>query len=285
MRRATIDLALKLTTKMHLAVSQKKHVILKLTDQHEVEVLQRLHGNQSRKPTRIVPLLDVIDGRLIVLPLRTPLLHFLHFDAVVDDVGPLALQFLEGVSYMQHCSVAHLDLKPDNIVVQRDPNSKEVDLNIIDFNIAVFADAEPTTSASSGSPGWCAPEVSAGIPYDPLLADLWSCGRVLKFFTERMKKSQMQEWMRSSSQKLMNPNPSLRPSVTDLAEEMRAMLKPSIRPASRPGGVSRPRQVKPRSRQVKPRSSRGAKGLGLQARTSSPVVGGPPINCAAESEV
>ena len=147
-------------------------VILKLTDQHEVEVLHRLYGNQPTKQTRIIPLLDVIDGWLMVLPLRTPLSQFLDLDASYDGVGVLAVQFLEGVASLQHSSIAHLDLKPDNIVVQRDRESKKkVDLTIIDFDIAVFADTEPTISGSSGTAGWCAPEVSAGKSYDPLLAD------------------------------------------------------------------------------------------------------------------
>jgi hypothetical protein len=72
---------------MHRAESAHgERVILKLTNEHEVEVLRRLHNNQSRKQTRIIPLLDVVDGRLMVLPLRTPLLHFLDRNASVDDV-------------------------------------------------------------------------------------------------------------------------------------------------------------------------------------------------------
>ena len=190
-----------------------ERVILKLTDEHEVEVLQRLHSNQSTKCTRIIPLVDVVDGRLIVLPRRTPLTQFLALDAMGDDVGVLAAQFMEGVEYLQQSSVAHLDLKPDNIVVQRDPESNEVDLALIDFNIAVFADVEPTISRSDGTPGWCAPEISADKSYDPLLADLWSCGRVLSFFTENMKPGPPRERMRLWSQWLMNPNPSLRPRI------------------------------------------------------------------------
>ena len=46
--------------------------------------------------------------RVMVLPLRVPL-----------------SQFLEGVAYLQRSSVAHLDLKPDNIVVQRDCEPKK----------------------------------------------------------------------------------------------------------------------------------------------------------------
>src|SRR5260221_11998034 len=144
---------------MHEAVSADgKAVILKLTDQHEVEVLRYLHDirSTSTRQTRIIPLLDVLDERVIVLPRRSPLLNFLDLYASDGDVELLARQFLEGVAYLQRSSVAHLDLKPDNIVVQRDPESKKVDLAIIDFNIAVFADAKTTISVSSGTAGWCA---------------------------------------------------------------------------------------------------------------------------------
>ena len=212
-----INLSLKLTTRMLRARwAHGEHVILKLTDEHEVGVLRHLHGNQSTKHTRIIPLMDVVDGRLIVIPQRMPLLHFLDLDASGDDVEVLAVQFMEGVAYLQQSSVAHLDLRPDNIVVQRDPKSKKVDLAIIDFNIAVFADLEPTISGDYGTPGWWAPEVLGDSPYNPLLADRWSCGCVLRMFTKRMKPSPLRERMCLWSQQLMNPDPSLRPHIQDL---------------------------------------------------------------------
>ena len=206
------------------------YVILKLTDKHEVEVLQRLHDNKTTKQTRIIPLLDVIDGRLMVLPLQSPLLLFLELNASDDDVEVLAVQFLEGVAYMHSLGVAHLDLKPGNIVVERDPESEKVDLAIIDFDHSAFADAEPTISGSSGTPGWCAPEVSAGKSYNPLLADRWSCGRVLTLFTKRMKPSQLQEEMHSLSQQMMDPDPSLRPPVPDLSKLYLKGPDPSLQP-------------------------------------------------------
>ena len=85
-----------------------------------------------------------------MLSLRMPLLVL---NPSGDDAGLLAVQFLEGVAYLQSSSVGHPDLKPDDIVVQRDPESKKVDLAIIDFNISVFADAEPTISGLSGTRG------------------------------------------------------------------------------------------------------------------------------------
>ena len=259
MKRATIDLTLKLSANMLRAKSADgKPVILKLTDEHEVEVLRRLHRNQSMKQTRIIPLLDVVDGRLIVLPQRTPLPLFLDLDASIGDIGELALQFLEGVATLQGSSVAHLDLKPDNIVVQRDPKSKKVDLSIIDVNIAVFADAEPTISTSNGTDGWSAPEVLAGKPYDPLLADRWSCGRVLKHFTKLMEPSPLRERLCKLSQKLMVPSPSRRPPIPD-----RLSL------CSQVGGT--PSAMRRGSGQKKKRKSARRKGTEPQDR-ASPLV-------------
>jgi hypothetical protein len=77
MKRTMIDLTPKLTAKVHPAESvDGEPVILKLTDKHEVEVLPRLQCNESTKQGRIIPLLDVVGGTLMVLPLRTPLWHF-----------------------------------------------------------------------------------------------------------------------------------------------------------------------------------------------------------------
>ena len=214
-----------------------------------MEVLQCLHGNTTTKQTRIIPLLDVVDEKLMVLPLRMPLLVF---NPSGDDAGLLAVQFLEGVAYLQSSSVAHLDLKPDNIMVQRDPESRKVDLAIIDFKISVFADAEPTISGSSGTPGWCAPEVSARKSYNPLLVDRWSCGRVLTFFTERMKPSPLREKTRSLSQRLMNPDPSLRPSISNwYPQEMGGTLNPLIRPIASGSGQQLKRKLGVDAKEVK----------------------------------
>ena len=244
-----------------------KPVILKLTDEHEVEVLRRLHRNQSKKQTRIIPLLDVVRGRLIVLPQRTPLPLFLELDASIGDIGELALQFLEGVATLQDSSVAHLDLKPDNIVVQRDPKSK-VDLSIIDMNIAVFADAEPTISTSNGTAGWCAPEVSAGKPYDPLLADRWSCGRVLEHFTKLMEPGLLRERLCNLSQKLMDPNASQRPPISDRLS-LYSQVGGALSAERRGGGQKRSREQP--QKQPQRRNTR-RKGAGPQDRPSPLVV-------------
>ena len=195
------------------------------------------------KQTRIIPLLDVVGGRLIVLPQLAPLPLFLALDASIGDIGELTLQFLEGVMTLQHSSVAHLDLKPENIVVQRDPESKKVDLYIVDFNISVFADADATISGSCGTTGWCAPEAEAGKPYNPLLADRWSRGRVLVFFTDRMKPGQMRGTMRLWSQRLMDTNASLRLPVADVAKLCLQEIGRTLNPLIKRQGMKRKRSI------------------------------------------
>lgn len=214
-KRPTIDHTLKLTSKMLYAKwADGEFVILKLIDEEEVDVLRHLHNNQSTKGSRIIPLLDVVDRRVIVLPLRTPLPLFLRYDASAGDIGELALQFLEVVAYLQHSSVAHLDLKPDNIVSRSDPKLN-VDLTIIDFHISILANANTTISTLSGTDGWRAPEVLAGKPYYPLLENRWSCGCVLKPLTKHMEPSPLREKLCILSQQLMNADPSQRPPIPD----------------------------------------------------------------------
>lgn len=270
--KGNIDLTLKLTSKMLRAESASgQAVILKLTDEHEVDVLRHLHRSDYTMQTRIIPLLDVLDvvgGRLMVLPLRTPLLHFLDLEASVDDVAELALQFLEGVRYLQDSSVAHLDLKPDNIVVQRDAKLT-VDLAIIDFDIAVFADAEPIISGLTGTVGWCAPEVVQGNRYDPLAADRWSCGRVLTLFARYMGRSRLQELIVTLAQQLQEPNPSKRPPIPattgycGLETKRMLDLSSGAPTASRPRRSGRPLSKGPQDRALGLRRAHSQRVFGL----------------------
>ena len=93
-------------------------------------------------------------------------------------------------------------------------------LAINDFNIAVCADAEPTISASSGTSGSWAPDVSAGRSYSP---GGHASSRSLQ------TPCPLRETMRS----LRALEPSLRPPVPDVPnlcpQEMGGLLNPSIR--------------------------------------------------------
>jgi len=102
-------------------------------------------------------------------------------EAVLKTGGnSLAYQFLEGVRFMHQHNVAHLDLKPDNIVVTRCGQQ----LSIIDLNLSVqVPEQESWIKGYRGTEEWTAPEIEEPDPvYRPIRADLWSAGRMLQWF-------------------------------------------------------------------------------------------------------
>ncbi|KAF5380205.1 hypothetical protein D9757_008188 [Collybiopsis confluens] len=73
--------------------------------------------------------------------------------------------------------VAHLDIKPDNLVYHPDT----FQLQIINFDVAVLlANHDQKISGCRGTEGWMAPEVKSGKPFNPFLADRYSCGLVIE---------------------------------------------------------------------------------------------------------
>lgn len=104
-------------------------------------------------------------------------------------VGPLLWstclmwhQFLEGVSFLYTHGIAHLDLKPLNILVGHvDELSSQPKVSLIDCSIFVCMEGEMTDMQGyCGTPFWTAPEVGVeyGLPtmYSQILPDQWSCG-------------------------------------------------------------------------------------------------------------
>jgi len=71
-------------------------------------------------------------------------------------------------------SIAHKDLKPDNIFV--DPSS--FDVSVIDFGLSSIVDGK-REQKFCGSPLYMAPEMLNKELYDPIQADIWSMGVIL----------------------------------------------------------------------------------------------------------
>ncbi|KAF8421715.1 kinase-like domain-containing protein, partial [Boletus edulis BED1] len=88
-----------------------------------------------------------------------------------------AKQLVEGVAFIHAHGVAHRDIKPSNVLIPPDGGR----LSIIDYSVAIFVSGLDRTSRSVvGTEGYMAPEVRKGNEYDPVCADLWSCGKTLK---------------------------------------------------------------------------------------------------------
>lgn len=61
---------------------------------------------------------------------------------------------LEALSYLSSKKIMHRDLKPDNILVDKDDNVK-----VVDFGLATFIDEKDYIFQKCGTPGYIAPEV------------------------------------------------------------------------------------------------------------------------------
>ncbi|KAI0291847.1 kinase-like domain-containing protein, partial [Russula brevipes] len=82
---------------------------------------------------------------------------------------------IEGVAYLHQRGVAHRDIKPDNLVVDRD-----FCLKIIDFDVAMrVRDEDEEVDDLCGTDHWIAPEVEKELRHSPMRADRWACGQVL----------------------------------------------------------------------------------------------------------
>lgn len=100
-------------------------------------------------------------------------------------------QFIKGVSFMHEHGVAHLDLKPANIVVEASGGRRRRRpwLAIIDLGVSEFSSLDSFIEGFVGTPPWTAPEVGTKDGhtqrYNPVRADLWSTGRILQYFMSR----------------------------------------------------------------------------------------------------
>ena len=114
-----------------------------------------------------------------------PNLHSIANQWFLDEGGAgrhvrLGWGLIKGLAYLHEHNIAHRDIKPDNLVRDRD-----FDLKIIDFNIAIKVEDENTEIKGYwGTEDWTVPEIGeqddgSTRMYSPIKADRWSCGRVI----------------------------------------------------------------------------------------------------------
>ncbi|KAJ8589678.1 kinase-like protein, partial [Rhizopogon salebrosus TDB-379] len=89
----------------------------------------------------------------------------------------VAKQLFEGVDFMHQHGVAHMDLKPQNILIPRSGGR----LSIIDFNTSLRVKGiEQRVGGIVGTTGYTAPGVVRDGLYCAIRADLWSCGKTVE---------------------------------------------------------------------------------------------------------
>jgi len=179
-------------------------------DSNELSILQHLH---SFAPSHnyVLPLLSALEldvGTFIFVPEATPLELGFTFKMFCNKRADFSRQLIDGVAFLHRCYIAHLDIKPGNIVVFKNR------LLIIDFDISVRVDGlDALIDRWCGTPGWMAPEIGHEdgpvCLYNPIRADLWSCGRMLEYLAS--KDVVQDNWFKSLTKQLLNKDPQLRP--------------------------------------------------------------------------
>lgn len=90
----------------------------------------------------------------------------------------LLSQIVQGVQHMRSQQVAHRDLKPQNMLLMSNPNSRSgYNLKLADFGFATRLGPADLTQTFCGSPLHMAPELISGELYNPAV-DLWSIGTI-----------------------------------------------------------------------------------------------------------
>jgi serine/threonine protein kinase len=184
--------------------------------EREIEILQYLAAlpsglNHSVRPFGIW---SVTGGSIIAMPAAGDRLTSLtDLDA---HLWSLTRQLFEAVEFMHDHNVAHMDLKPANILVP----STYGRLTIIDFGISVrLRNKTELLQGYAGTQGYIAPEVG-NTKFSPIRADLWSVGKIVKELCMLCRPSTYRDWLSVLSELLLNDNPKKRPMMSEVLEWM-----------------------------------------------------------------
>uniref|UniRef100_A0A8B9I6D0 non-specific serine/threonine protein kinase n=1 Tax=Anser brachyrhynchus TaxID=132585 RepID=A0A8B9I6D0_9AVES len=140
---------------------------------HEAALLQHLQHPQYitihdtyESPTSYILVLEMDDGRLLDYLMN-------HDELMEEKVAFYIRDTMEALQYLHNCRVAHLDIKPENLLIDlRIPVPR---VKIIDLEDAVQITGHYHVHHLLGNPEFAAPEVIQGLPVS-LSTDIWSIG-------------------------------------------------------------------------------------------------------------
>ncbi|XP_048725006.1 kalirin isoform X7 [Caretta caretta] len=141
---------------------------------HEAALLQHLQHPQYitihdtyESPTSYILVLELMDdGRLLDYLMN-------HDELMEEKVAFYIRDTMEALQYLHNCRVAHLDIKPENLLIDlRIPVPR---VKLIDLEDAVQITGHYHVHQLLGNPEFAAPEVIQGAPVS-LGTDIWSIG-------------------------------------------------------------------------------------------------------------
>ncbi|XP_069371898.1 triple functional domain protein isoform X8 [Paralichthys olivaceus] len=165
-------------TKRTVAVKQvNKKLMRRDRVTQELNLLQRLQHphivsliDTYETPSSYVLVLEMADqGRLLD--------YIVSWGNLTEEkVSRYLRDILEALHYLHNCRIAHLDVKPENLLVTHS-SSGQPTVKLIDFGDAVQLNSAHYVHPLLGSPEFASPELVLGEPVS-LTSDLWSLGVV-----------------------------------------------------------------------------------------------------------
>ncbi|GJQ71469.1 hypothetical protein Trydic_g11192 [Trypoxylus dichotomus] len=176
---ATVRRALHKTTGVQYAAKhikkRRRNVDMIPEIYHEISVLLKCSPNN-----RVVRLYEVYETNtdmVLILGLAAggELQRIFDGDQCLGEIEARRAmrQILEGLCFLHERNIAHLDLKPQNILLMVEDSCD--DIKLCDFGISRILEPGTEVRTLSGTPDYVAPEV---VSYEPisLATDIWSVG-------------------------------------------------------------------------------------------------------------
>ncbi|KAL5498308.1 hypothetical protein ACEPAH_2450 [Sanghuangporus vaninii] len=181
---------------------------MKITNFAELEAFDRIRASGCKFLLEHVVLptnsTEMFGHSVIFLPYGGEPLHTrsMRFGSMMGYETSIAVEMLKTISHLHEIRIAHLDIKPGNILWNRSAHT----VRVIDFDSSWTFQPEERARATgvSGTKGYIAPEVesSGGREYDPFLADAYGCGKVLEEMVDDSLQSDEKELVRRIAEAL-----------------------------------------------------------------------------------
>eukprot|EP00540_Astrosyne_radiata_P017977 CAMPEP_0116844664 /NCGR_PEP_ID=MMETSP0418-20121206/12823_1 /TAXON_ID=1158023 /ORGANISM="Astrosyne radiata, Strain 13vi08-1A" /LENGTH=343 /DNA_ID=CAMNT_0004475661 /DNA_START=537 /DNA_END=1568 /DNA_ORIENTATION=+ len=155
----------------------------KLTQEDEEALKDEIGVLRELQHQHIIRLYDVFDEPQYYYLVTEKMSGGELFDRIVQksyynekEARDVCKILFEAMRYCHSKRVAHRDLKPENLLLFSEHNDS--DIKIADFGFAKKVLEPNTLTTQCGTPGYVAPEILEGVPYDTK-ADMWSLGVIV----------------------------------------------------------------------------------------------------------
>ena len=162
-----------------------KDEIRKKCVNNEIEILKKISNKN------IIKLIEVIELREHILIIQElfygiSLSQYYKKNWKSEDLSKekekaykiVLKQIFEAVNYLHKNNIAHLDIKLENILI-----NKNLEIKLIDFGFGIYDPKKKLNNFFGGTPNYMSPEIVLKRPYISILSDIWSLGvLVFKLF-------------------------------------------------------------------------------------------------------